>query len=731
MTQGPRPDRGREDGEEQPGSSPPPAGAGSPGQAAPGQPGGDSPVPRRPAQAAGFADGGPADVLAPGPGLAGLLHAVTGGDGTALTALTDTEVLGVIAAGRRMASWAAWAETAALAEFGRRRAAAGEPSGISRGAADEVGWKTRMSWQSAGARMARACAAAERLPGTLAALRQGRIDPGYVIVIADYTSVLSAQDAAEADRLLAGAAAHQTYGELRAAAARLVMRLDPDAVRRRKEQAAKRDAHVRLFREDSGNAAMMARELPATEALASWQHVQQRALDLRAAGVTGSLRELRVLAMMDLLQERDSRAGLGTGQQAGEPGPGQAGPGPGADEQAGPGPGADEQAGPGPGGDEQAGPGPGGDEDGWPGDAGDHRPGGDDLGPDADPDLRAGGTDRGPDAGPDLGPGDGPCDGGPEDGGAGPDGRGPGGPGGPGGAGGPGGPGGPGGTSGPGRGGPGGSGDRRPGPPPGGGASGDQNRTRTGQDRRGGRTSLAAQPVIVIPWEALTGGPSDPAGIPGFGMTDPQTARDLLAAACRNPHTRICVTILGPDGTARLHGCAPGRPDPGIFPADRTHRPPGPGSPRPPGPGRTGTPSGGTDDAAADLIRQLRVTLAPISRDSCEHAAAEPGYHPSRRLAHLVRARNMTCAAPGCGAAAAACDLDHTQAWDKGGITCECGLAPLCRHHHQVKQSDGWRLTQPQPGVLLWRTPARLEYTTKPTSYPTAHSARSPLEPGS
>jgi hypothetical protein len=85
-----------------------------------------------------------------------------------------------------------------------------------------------------------------------------------------------------------------------------VLKLDPDAAQRRKE-AAKREAHVRPFREFSGNAGMVGREMPSDEVLASWQHIEQRALDLRAAGVPGSLRELRVRAYLDLLQERDSR----------------------------------------------------------------------------------------------------------------------------------------------------------------------------------------------------------------------------------------------------------------------------------------------------------------------------------------------------------------------------------------------------------------------------------------
>ena len=32
---------------------------------------------------------------------------------------------------------------------------------------------------------------------------------------------------------------------------------------------------------------------------------------------------------------------------------------------------------------------------------------------------------------------------------------------------------------------------------------------------------------------------------------------------------------------------------------------------------------------------------------------------------------------PGCSDAR--CDLDHTTAWDQGGRTCECNLAPLCK----------------------------------------------------
>ena len=118
------------------------------------------------------------------------------------------------------------------------------------------------------------------------------------------------------------------------------------------------------------------------------------------------------------------------------------------------------------------------------------------------------------------------------------------------------------------------------------------------------------------------------------------------------------------------------------------------------------------------LMDFLNITgLTPVIRGPCDHARAEDRYRPSRKLAHLVRARNTTCTAPGCGRRAASCDLDHTDPHHQGGRTCECNLAPLCRHHHRCKQADGWRLEQPEPGVLVWHTPAGRTYTTTPTHY--------------
>ena len=120
--------------------------------------------------------------------------------------------------------------------------------------------------------------------------------------------------------------------------------------------------------------------------------------------------------------------------------------------------------------------------------------------------------------------------------------------------------------------------------------------------------------------------------------------------------------------------------------------------------------------ALAELLRELNVTLTPIAKGSCDHASREDRYTPSRKLKDLIRARTARCTAPGCGAQAVHCDLDHTLPYP-AGITCQCDLAPACRRHHRCKQAPGWTLSQPEPGVMRWTTPCGRSYTTKPTIY--------------
>jgi len=506
---------------------------------------------------AGFAQDGRADTMAPGALLGTVLQAVVGEDGAGLAALGDDQLIGVLSGARRMEARSAWMQLAALAELARRRPPTGEPMdtgqlGFSDYAADEVADELRLSVQSAGDRIWYAVAVAGRLPRSVAALAAGLIHPVHLRIIEDETSVLTPELAAEADAVLAEAAASKTFGELRYAAHRLVLKLDPDAARKRKQAAAEHLAEVRRFREDSGNAGMIARELPPDEILASWQHVDQRARDLRAAGLPGSLRELRIRAFLDLLQERDSRDAAGESAAA-----------PAGEHPAGP----DGDGGPG------GGPGANGPQDGHGG--------------------RGPGRNGGPGSGPQGGPGDRP----------------------------------------------------RPGRP-------------------GDGPAVAALVNITVPLSTLLGLAATPGEAAGFGMLDPADARDLVAAAARHSDTRWCLTALHPDGTAAAHGCARGRHPPPPAPAGPGGDPPGPDPPA---------------TQAREYLAGLRIQMTPIARGHCDHTQAEAGYRPSRRLAHLVKVRNTRCTAPGCGRPSARCDLDHSLAWDKGGLTCECDLAPLCK----------------------------------------------------
>jgi hypothetical protein len=629
--------------------------------------------------------------LAPGPLLAMVAAAVAGGDGAGLAGVPEEMLLAMICGGRRMSSWGTWLEFSAMRELALRHpavprrprtprpappdpapapgspatgtaaagtaaagaasggAAAGAGTGAVAGAsapaddgrvqfdnfvADEVCLDLRMSWHAAADRISYACDLAGRLPVTFAAMGAGLIDPVHAKIIAEQTEYLSAADAAKADPVLAAAAQQKTYAQLRAAAAKLVLKLDPESAERRRQAGRKNDAHVRPFREDSGNAGMTARELPSDQVLAGWQNIEQRALDLRAAGVPGSLRELRTIAYLDLLQERDSRLTAGTVPDQGHsPADGTASDG----------------------------------------------------GPSDDPERPEGPEGPDPDGGPQDGPG--------------------------------------------GNGGNGGSGPVPRSPA----GTGPDGRARPGSKDTG--PCLAALVNLTVPLATALGLSGTPGEAGGFGLLDAATARDLLAAAGRSPHTRWCVTVLYPDGTAAAHGCASGRhppppgpeppgpeppeppgPEPPEPPGPEPPEPPGPEPPEPPGPEPPGSPSPGgaspaappppgpappsaagsgsgtgsggsggpdqrppPDTRARDYLRSLRVRLAPIARGRCDHRHAETGYQPSRKLQHLIRTRSTRCTAPGCSRPAARCDLDHTLAWDKGGITCECGLAPRCK----------------------------------------------------
>jgi Domain of unknown function (DUF222) len=204
-----------------------------------------------------FTQSGPAADMLPDPVLATIIDTVTGEDGKGLAGLSDDQLIGVIAAVRRLESRTAWYLMAAVGEFTARNTGEGC---VEEFAADQLAHELHLTHQSAAAQMDYASTVTGRLPATYAPLHAGTIHPVHMRIIEDETRILSAEDAAKADAVLAEAAGSLTFGKLRSTAHRLVLALDPESAKRRKE-AARQDAHVRRFREDSGNAGMVAREL--------------------------------------------------------------------------------------------------------------------------------------------------------------------------------------------------------------------------------------------------------------------------------------------------------------------------------------------------------------------------------------------------------------------------------------------------------------------------------------
>jgi hypothetical protein len=465
---------------------------------------------------AGFGKGGLADGLPGGSELAFLASAAAG-DGDRYPGATDAELDGVIAAWDRVEAHASARKHLAIAEFIRRRPEKGcepeEPGGMparwDEFAADELRVLLAESRAAAEQMLDRAQALAVRLPGTMAAFRSGRLRQSKVMLIVDVTAPLDEAESRAAEELVLGRAHRLTPSGLRDAAARAVMEVAPDKAKKRREDAEK-DARVERWAEDSGNAALMGRELPPAEVLAADQRITAWAHQLRKAGLDGDMDVLRARAYLDLLLDKDSR------------------------------------------------PGPGG-------------------GP-AQEDVAPGG--------------------------------------------------------------------------------------------------FAVRGNLTVPLADLLGLADRPGQLSGIGPIDPWLARDLAAAAARNPRTSWCVTATNEHGHAAFHGCA--RPEPKPHPESRSRD--GPGfsftlEKRDGPPGGLGTWRLRTPGPGPDLI----VELYSLSTENCDHQFQAQGHNPGVKLRHLAQIRHATCASPVCRRPASQCDFEHNVPYEAGGKTCLCNGGPLCK----------------------------------------------------
>ncbi|HMH90982.1 MAG TPA: HNH endonuclease signature motif containing protein [Streptosporangiaceae bacterium] len=650
--------------------------------------------------------------LPPGPDLAGWL---------AISSPKELEggaLPGVVASYRRLASWAQAGELTAIAELASRSAVAddkigvddeGRPSQVPDEAIAQVSLALTMTRCGASWWTDLAVALTWRLAATGAALATGEIDLARARLVAEATGMLDEDAARAVEAVVLPSAGTDTTSQLRARLRRAVIAADPDGADRRRQEAERR-AKVSLYPDQEGTATLFGQNLPGTRAAAAMSRINALARALKAAGAVGGMDLLRAQVLIGLLLGTLPFIPPAPGSPPDEPplgeppsdepppdgGHGDEPPGPpGGSRPAGhdgAGPGNRPGGGVGPGGDPSPGR-PSGPEDDVPGPSDQDMPdddfSGDPLGGDpawAQPQV--GGQDDDDDwmivnpvsaaswpAFPALIP---------------PSGAGPG-----------------------------------PGPRPG---------------------PAGAPPGsldLTVPWMTLAGCSPEPGHLGRLGPITPAQAREVAEAAAVDPAVQWRVILTGPAGQA----VAVSR-----IPASSAHLAPslGNGSPA------SGSPASGspasrstvagrvtltvpgdilacppqTELASGDiLVRALRAAgraataaAARAAADAaaggdCAHTTATASYRPPPRLRDYVVARDLTCRFPSCGQPAWRGDLDHTQPWDCGGLTCSCNLGGLCRHHHMLKQHPGWHLAQVRPGIFQWITPTGRAYACAPASY--------------
>jgi len=333
----------------------------APGPRGPGNPGSAASFPGEHASpAAGFGSGFALD-RAPGCLALGEFADAVAGPDDRYPGATDDEIVGVICALDRVEAHVAARKLAAVAEFIRRRPgrddppkdpaqrrtqgsgkgdqekstpkgpsadpgkatpqeggkgdAAGGPATCAGGmpaqgwdefAVRELAWALAESVGVAEDLMAMAWQLETQLPGTKAALRDGRIRMSKATAIAGATQLLDAGEASAAEAMVLGRASRLTPPGVRDAIGRAVMQVAPGKARKRREEAAKR-TRVERWAEHSGNAGLAGRELPSAQVLAADQRINAWARELRAAGLDGDMDVLRAKAYMDILLGMDSR----------------------------------------------------------------------------------------------------------------------------------------------------------------------------------------------------------------------------------------------------------------------------------------------------------------------------------------------------------------------------------------------------------------------------------------
>ena len=256
----------------------------------------------------GFADGGPLDTLPAGLGLAGHTDQAYEELGT----LDDDSLIGVLRAWRRLTSWAQARELAVLNALARRRPADGHPPAepgevptrVSPYLDAEVAAALTLTPMSGKATMELALAFTRR-PATWAVLEQGWLDLPRARLIVELTAVLDEEHAAAVEAAVLPDAPDMTTGQLRRALRKAILAVDPEAMRRRREQA-EQQARVEAWADPEGTTTLAGCNLPPAPALAADRRLTQIATAWKRHGAQGGMDLLRAHAYLALLNGLDT-----------------------------------------------------------------------------------------------------------------------------------------------------------------------------------------------------------------------------------------------------------------------------------------------------------------------------------------------------------------------------------------------------------------------------------------
>ena len=263
--------------------------------------------------APGFGDGGEWDTCPPSAALAAAAEAASGPEWRCPGA-TDDQLVGLLRRWAALESWATAGRLGVIREMMRREDMPGLPGNRHGDLPDawsdsleyEVAAALAVSVQSVSATAQLAWDLQARLPGIGAKLADGTLSYVKAMLIAKELSVLTEDDAATAEALILGRLAETpalTPGQLARLAAETAVAVDPDGAERRRETAEKLDIRVRLWREQSGAAALAGRNLPTDEALAAYASVAARTAEYQASKAfpDATTDQLRAMAYLDLL----------------------------------------------------------------------------------------------------------------------------------------------------------------------------------------------------------------------------------------------------------------------------------------------------------------------------------------------------------------------------------------------------------------------------------------------